>query len=91
MTAPFITTAWMPISAPSPIVQPCSIAWWPTVTRLPIVSGKPGSACSTAPSWTLLSSPIAIGSLSARATAPARTVARSPTLTAPISVASAAT
>jgi hypothetical protein len=26
ITAPFITTAWMPISEPSPIVQPCSIA-----------------------------------------------------------------
>ncbi len=25
ITAPFITTAWMPISEPSPIVQPCSI------------------------------------------------------------------
>ena len=39
MTAPFITTAWMPIRVPSPIVQPCSIAWWPTVTRSPIFSG----------------------------------------------------
>ena len=91
MTAPFMTTAWMPISAPSPIVQPCSIAMWPTVTRLPIVSGNPGSACRTAPSWTLLSSSMVIGSLSARATAPTRMVARSPTLTAPMSVASAAT
>ena len=40
ITAPFITTAWMPISEPSPTVQPCSIAWWPTVTRSPIVERK---------------------------------------------------
>ena len=39
--APFSTTAWMPISEPSPIVQPCSMTWWPMVTFAPIVSGKP--------------------------------------------------
>ena len=39
ITAPFITTAWMPISEPSPIVQPCSMTWWPTVTLAPIVKG----------------------------------------------------
>ena len=27
----------MPISEPSPIVQPCSITWWPTVTLRPMV------------------------------------------------------
>ena len=90
MMAPFITTAWMPISEPSPTVQPCSMAWWPTVTRAPIVSAKPGSACSTAPSWMLLRAPIAIEVLSPRATAPAHTLASAPTLTSPISVASTA-
>ena len=43
-----------------------------------------GRSTCTAPSWTLLSVPMTMGSLSARATAPARMVARSPTLTAPM-------
>jgi len=42
------TTAWMPINVPSPIVQPCSIDWWPTVTPLPSVSGNPGSGVQDA-------------------------------------------
>ena len=40
------------------MVQPCSITWWPTVTLSPIVSGTPGSACSTERSWTLLLRPM---------------------------------
>ena len=44
----------------------------------------PGSVCSTAPSWMLLSAPIVIGSLSPRATAPNQTLARSQ-VTLPIS------
>jgi hypothetical protein len=54
----FKTTAWMPISELSPMVQPCSITWWPTVTLSPMVSGQPTSACSTDRSWMLLLRPM---------------------------------
>ncbi len=42
-TAPLSSFAPMPIRQSSAIVQPWRIAWWPTVTRAPIISGKPGS------------------------------------------------
>ena len=38
---PFITTAWMPMSEPSPTVQPCSMTMCPTVTSSPTRNGKP--------------------------------------------------
>ena len=41
----------MPIRLQSPTVQPCRMAWWPTVTSSPTVSGLPVSECSMAPSW----------------------------------------
>ena len=43
----------MPISASSSTVQPWRIAWCPTVTRAPMVSGAPGSEWPIAPSWKL--------------------------------------
>ena len=90
MVAPLSSTAWMPISEPSPTVQPCSIAWWPTVTSSPSFIGRPGSVCSTAPSWMLVRAPITIGSLSARSTAPGQTLQPGPSVTWPITVAPSA-
>ena len=90
ITELFSTIASMPIRVPSPIVQPCSMTWWPMVTPLPSVSGSPGSVCRTQFSWTLLSSPITIGSLSPRITAPNMTFTRSPRVTCPMIVASGA-
>ena len=43
ITAPLRIFAPIPIRQSSAIVQPWRIAWCPTVTRAPIVSGKPGS------------------------------------------------
>src|SRR5712664_3118930 len=51
MTAWFMMIAPIPTSVPSPMLQPCSMAWWPTETFLPRVSGMPGSACRTEASW----------------------------------------
>ena len=50
MRAPFSTTELMPISVPSPMVQPCSIALWPIEAMRPTLIGKPLSTCKTAPS-----------------------------------------
>ena len=36
-----VTIAFMPISTRLPMVQPCSMAWWPTVTSSPMVVGQP--------------------------------------------------
>ena len=83
--------AWMPISAPSPMVQPCSITWWPIDTRSPIFIGKPGSTCSTAPSCTLLPAPITMSSLSPRTVALNHTLALAPSVTRPSTVALSAT
>ena len=83
-----MTTAWMPISVPSPTVQPCSIAWCPIEAKSPIVIGQPGSTCRIAPSWMLTSLPITIGSLSPRIVAYGQTLVRSPSFTLPITVAS---
>src|SRR5467141_1202189 len=69
MTAWFMMIAPMPTSDPSPMVQPCSIAWWPTETFFPRVSGTPGSTCRTAASWMLVRSPMVMMSLSPRTTA----------------------
>jgi hypothetical protein len=66
------------------MVQPWTIAWWPMVTREPMVSGTSGSEWPTAPSWILLSSPTRIGVLSARMTAPNQTLARAPRRTSPM-------
>ena len=48
--APLRITEPMPTSVLSPMVQPCSITMWPTVTLAPIVRGEPTSVCSTDPS-----------------------------------------
>ena len=40
---PFIRIAPIPIRQSSPIVQPCKMQRCPTVTRVPISKGKPGS------------------------------------------------
>ena len=77
----------MPIRVPSPMVQPCSMARWPTVTSAPITSGKPGSVWQTQPSWTLLPRPTVISSLSPRSTAPHHTEASTSSRTLPISTA----
>ena len=61
-----------------------------TLDHLAIAGGMPGSVWNTQFSWMLVSSPTTIGSLSARSTAPAMIVQRSPSVTAPISVASGA-
>src|SRR5438105_3045598 len=89
--APFSTTAWMPISAPSPTVQPCNMAWCPTDTLAPITSGTPKSACSTERSWMLLLAPMRIASQSPRTTQPGHTLAFSPSSTLPITSALSAT
>ena len=91
MRAPFNTTAWMPMSEPSPTLQPCNMTWWPTVTSSPSVSGEPMSVCSTLHSCTLLRAPTVIHSLSPRSTAPYQTLAPSPRLTRPMTVALSAT
>ena len=70
MTAPFITVACMPISAPSPTVQPCTSAQWPTVTFRPMRTSWSVPVCTTAPSWMLVPSPTVMLPLSARSTAP---------------------
>ena len=60
MCAPFITMLPMPTRTSSSTRAPCRTTRWPTVTPLPISSGKPGSECSVQPSWTLEPSPISI-------------------------------
>ncbi len=60
---------------------------WPIVTFAPMVSGKPGSVCSTQASWTFEFSPTVINSLSPRSTAPHQTDAFFSSLTLPITAA----
>jgi len=81
----------MPTSELSPMVQPCSITWWPMVTLSPMVSGLPWSVCRTLPSCTLLLRPMRIGSLSPRITALYQTLAFSASSTLPITWALSAT
>ena len=88
--APLSTIAPMPIRLPSPMVQPCSSARWPIVQPRPMVNGKPGSVCMIVCSWTLLSSPISIRSLSPRMTTPNHTETLRPIPTFPMIVASGA-
>src|SRR5467141_1141525 len=87
MTAWFMMIAPMPTSVPSPMVQPCSIAWWPTETFFPSVSGTPGSTCRTAASWMLVRLPRVMMSLSPRTTALNQTLVWLCMTTAPITVA----
>ncbi len=87
MTAPFKTVAPMPMRHSSSTVQPCTVARCPTVTRAPILQGMPGSACTTAPSCTLVSSPTEIASVSPRMTAVGQTDARAPSATLPMTTA----
>ena len=53
--------------------------------------GRPRSTCTTQASWTLLSAPIAIGSMSPRTVALNHTEALRPTLTSPTRAAPGAT
>ena len=90
--APLSTTAPMPISVLSPTVQPCSMAWWPTVTPAPRVSGLPGSECSTQASCRLLRGPTRMGSSwSPRRMAPNQTLTSSASSTFPMTWAESAT
>ena len=70
MTARGSTVAFMPMIAPSPIVQPSSTAQWPTVTFAPIVVGQSTPTWITALSWTFAPAPTTIGPKSPRSTAP---------------------
>ena len=79
------------MSEPWPTVQPCSTAWWPTVTSSASVSGMPMSVCSRQPSWTLVRAPSVIQSLSPRSTAPYQTLLPSAMRTRPITWALSAT
>jgi hypothetical protein len=81
----------MPISDSSPMVQPCSMTLWPTVTCRPMVSGWPTSACSTLRSWMLLPSPTVMCSVSPRSTQPNHTLASAASVTLPITSAESAT
>lgn len=88
---PLRTIAPMPIRQPSSRVAPWTTARWPMVTSAPISTGWPGSPWSTAPSWTLLPSPMTIGQTSARATAVGQRLAPAASWTSPISTALSAT
>src|ERR1700733_3440586 len=79
------------MSEPSPTVQPCNMAWWPTETWAPMVSGKPGSVCMTAPSCTLLPTPMLMVSLSPRRVAPNHTLLCSASIALPMTEALGAT
>ena len=61
------------------------------VTPAPTTSGKPGSACSTLPSCTLLRAPMLSDSVSPRSTAPNQMLAASASSTLPITTALSAT
>jgi len=89
--APLSTVAPMPMSESGPTLQPCTIAWCPTVQPAPRLIGKPGSACSSDPSWMLAPSPISIQSLSPRSTQPNQMPTSTPSLMRPITDASGAT
>ena len=91
MLTPLSTTAPMPISDSSPMVQPCSMTWWPTVTFSPTTSGMPTSACSTLRSWMLLPLPMRMDSVSPRITVPNQTLLSSASATRPITCALSAT
>src|SRR5712692_7606493 len=90
---PLPMTAWlrmiapMPTRDPSPMVQPWSMARWPTETFLPRVRGMPGSACRTAASWMLVRSPMVMMSLSPRTTDLNQTLAWLCRITVPTTVA----
>src|SRR6202789_875819 len=79
------------MSEPSPTVQPCNMAWWPTETWAPMVNGKPGSVCMTAPSCTLLPTPMLMVSLSPRRVAPNHTLLCSASIALPMTEALGAT
>ncbi len=87
ITARLRITEPMPIRLLSPMVQPCSITRWPTVTPWPMCIGTPSSVCSTLPSWMLLFSPMWIGSLSPRRVAFHQIDAPADRCTSPITVA----
>ena len=77
----------MPISAPSSITQPSSIAMWPTVTLAPMIVGRSSAQWMTQLSCTQDPAPTRISELSPRSTAPNHTLAAGSTTTWPISTA----
>ena len=84
----------MPIRHSSPMVQPCRMTPWPTVTRAPMTSGAPSGlralgrlTCRTAPSWMLLPAPMRMKWTSPRIVTWGHTEASSPSTTSPITVA----
>ncbi len=90
MTAPFSTTAPMPMSDESPIVQPWTTALWPIDTLAPMTTGLPASTWIDTLSCTLLPGPTVIESPSARRTALYQTLDPSASDTAPMTRAPAA-
>ena len=86
-TAPFRTVAFMPIRQSSSTVQPCTTAAWPTLTPAPINAGKPKSVCTTTLSCRLLPAPSSMRSMSARTTAPKKTLASAAMVASPMTVA----
>ena len=89
--APLRTTALLPISAPSSIVQSSIVTLWPIVQSSPIVVRLPRLTWTTELSWMLVRAPIRIGPLSARITTPNQMLDSSPTSTSPIKTAVGAT
>src|SRR3954454_19022141 len=85
--APFMITPPIPTRQPSSTGPPCTTARCPTVTFSPTVHGKPGSACSTEPSWMFEPAPTATASASARTTAPYQTPTSAPRVTRPATTA----
>ena len=81
----------MPTSESSPIVQPWSVARWPTVTPAPTTTGNPISVCSTALSCTFERGPTTIGSMSPRSELPNQIPASAPSVTRPVTRAVSAT
>ncbi len=91
ITTRFMSTLFMPIRLALPTVQPWSITLWPMQTSRASVSGKPGSTCSTEPSWTLTRSPMVMRSLSPRMTTLNQTLAWCSRTTDPMTFAPGAT
>ncbi len=90
-TARLRMMAPMPISEFSPMVQPCSITRWPTLTFFASVTGTPPSVWMTLPSCTLTFSPSVITSLSPRMVTFHHTLALASSTTEPITAALCAT
>ena len=88
MTALSITMAPIPTRQSSPMVQPCKMTVWPTVTREPTVRiERPPVVWPTVPSWIDVSSPMVMLPTSPRSETLGHTVLRAPIRTSPMSTA----